>query len=211
MRISSAGRRTKRGAAIDWARVHERLARTAAGGAALEIGSEQAQAVLAERAQALAAPLASEAVTVAGLSVVLATIAAERYAIETALVWRVMRMPLLTRIPGAPEIVLGVINLNGEVLPVFDPRRLLRLGGAAPTAHGPILVLGTQRADFGLTVDAVHEVTTVLTEQLLTGPDSMEPAARSILRGVRADGVIVFDGAKLMTDSRLRIARTEPA
>jgi purine-binding chemotaxis protein CheW len=200
----------KKGAAIDWARVHERLAH-AAGSGALETGTDRAEELLAQRATALAAPVASTTAKSAGLSAVVATIAGERYAVESAFVWRVMSQPPLTRLPGVPEIVLGVTNLYGEALPVFDPRLLLGLGGVAQTAGGRVLVLGKERADLGLAVDAVHEVTAVLTDQLLAVPDSLQAGARPLVRGVLADGLILLDGARLMLDSRLLLARTEPA
>jgi purine-binding chemotaxis protein CheW len=199
----------QRGAPIDWAGVHERLARISS--EARELASDQAQAVLAQRAQALAAPIVPAAEAAAGLSVVVLTIAGERYAIETVFVWRVMSAPSLARLPGSPEILLGVTNLYGEVLPVFDPRRLLGFGSAVAAATARVLVLGTERADFGLAVDAVQEVTTLRAEQLLAVPDSIEPVARALLRGVCADGLILLEGANLLTDSRLVIGRSESA
>ncbi|HEU4578781.1 MAG TPA: hypothetical protein VFS67_11040 [Polyangiaceae bacterium] len=42
-------------------------------------------------------------------------------------------------------------------------------------------------------------------------PDSIAPVARALLRGVCADGLILLEGANLLTDARLVIARPESA
>lgn len=200
----------ERRAAVDWAEVHRRLARSSLETSAVEPGTDQAQALLAQRALALAAPIVQERHEAARITAVVAEIASQRYAIEAAHVWRVAAMPDVTRLPGAPEIVLGVINFYGEVLPIFDLRQLLGVGTGTP-GGGRIVVLGTKRADLGLAVDTVQEVTTLLVTQILATPDFTAPEARALLRGVRADGLLVLDGAKLLTDTRLLLARPEPS
>ncbi len=46
----------------------------------------------------------------------------QHYAIRLGDVRRSIRVMTITPLPGAPEIVLGIINLGGEVLPVIDLR-----------------------------------------------------------------------------------------
>lgn len=46
----------------------------------------------------------------------------QRYAIRLADVRRSVRVVAVTPLPGAPEIVLGIVDLGGEVLPVIDLR-----------------------------------------------------------------------------------------
>jgi purine-binding chemotaxis protein CheW len=70
---------------------------------------------------------------------------AELYALELTTVREVVPAPVITPLPGAAPALLGVINLRGEVVPVFDTARLLGLepGPAADqvtvaeTAAGP--------------------------------------------------------------------------
>ncbi|HEY6175200.1 MAG TPA: chemotaxis protein CheW, partial [Kofleriaceae bacterium] len=109
-------------------------------------------------------------------------------------------------VPGAPPILLGVMNLHGEVLPVFDPRRLLGLAAEAAGDGGPVIVLGRTGAEFGLLVDAADQVLRLTTDQLHTAPESLAPERRELLQGVTQDGVIVLDGPKLLTDARLGVA-----
>lgn len=57
----------------------------------------------------------------------------QRYALRLAVVERVVRAVEVTPLPGAPSTVLGVINVQGRVIPVFSLRR--RFGMAEPEIH----------------------------------------------------------------------------
>ncbi len=68
-----------------------------------------------------------------------------------------------------------------------------------------ILVLGNERAEFGLLVDAVQEVLHLRLEDVLEPPASLQGLGRECLRGVTGDALIVLDGAALLQDQRLFI------
>src|SRR5213595_2482572 len=44
----------------------------------------------------------------------------EGYALEVMRVQEVLDMQALTEVPGGPKFLLGVINLRGHVVPVYD-------------------------------------------------------------------------------------------
>jgi purine-binding chemotaxis protein CheW len=52
----------------------------------------------------------------------------QQYALRLATVQRVVRMVEVTPLPKAPKVVLGVIDLQGTIIPVMSMRR--RLGMA---------------------------------------------------------------------------------
>jgi purine-binding chemotaxis protein CheW len=66
---------------------------------------------------------------------------ADLYALELAAVREVVPDPEVTPVPGAPPAVLGVFNLRGEVVPLFDTAALLGLD-SAPAADR-VTVCGT--------------------------------------------------------------------
>ena len=47
----------------------------------------------------------------------------QHYAVPLSVVERIVRMVDITPVPKTPEIVLGVINVQGSVIPVVDIRR----------------------------------------------------------------------------------------
>jgi purine-binding chemotaxis protein CheW len=51
----------------------------------------------------------------------------EQYALPVAYIHEVVDLGELTPVPGAPDSVLGLRNLNGEVLPAFDLARILAI------------------------------------------------------------------------------------
>jgi purine-binding chemotaxis protein CheW len=78
-----------------------------------------------------------------------------RLAIPLDLVERVLGMVAISPLPGAPGVVLGVINLHGSVIPVADVG--VRLGRPSPS-HGPdshLLLARTPRRRLGLAVEEV--------------------------------------------------------
>ena len=58
---------------------------------------------------------------------VLMTVDGQSYALPLTAVDRVLRMVEVTPLPGAPDVVEGVIDIQGEVVPVVSIRRRLGL------------------------------------------------------------------------------------
>jgi purine-binding chemotaxis protein CheW len=203
-------RETKRRGPIDWKAVRDRLARAMAGTqAAVTLSPERARAVLEERARALARvpPLPPAAAEV--LEVVTFALADERYAVETRHLCEVAHLGAFTPVPGAPDFLVGVMNLRGEILDVLDLRRSLGLPGAGPGPQALVLVLGGERAEFGLVADVVHEVRTLRREEIHPAPATCPRP--EYLRGVTAGALTVLDGAALLADGRLFIDQGEDA
>jgi purine-binding chemotaxis protein CheW len=68
-------------------------------------------------------------------------IGAERYALPVDQVKEVVAAPALTPLPTAPASVMGLVNLRGEVLPLFDAARLL--DSRFPAAAAFVMVVDT--------------------------------------------------------------------
>jgi purine-binding chemotaxis protein CheW len=201
-----------RTAGIDWKQVHARLARARqATEESVRLSPERARQVMGERARLLARvpPRAPEAAEV--LEVVTFALAGERYAVETRHVREVVRFDGLTPVPGAPDFLAGLLNLRGEILAVFDLRRFFGVADPGRTERERVIVLGGDRAEFGVLADAVHEVTPLRVEMVREPPASVAGAGRDFLRGVTPGALIVLDGAVLLTDRRLFIEQAEEA
>jgi purine-binding chemotaxis protein CheW len=54
-------------------------------------------------------------------------VGAEQYALPVEYVHEVVDLGELTPVPGAADSVLGLHNLNGEIVPAFDLARILRI------------------------------------------------------------------------------------
>lgn len=80
----------------------------------------------------------------------------ESYAVPVEHVIEVAELGGLSPVPGAHSSVLGVRNLRGEVLPVFDLATVL--GIAADGDRGCLLVTTQGGMHAGLAIDAVTDV-----------------------------------------------------
>ncbi len=78
------------------------------------------------------------------------TSGARRCALSTAWICAVLRAPLLTPIPGAPERLLGLLAFQGAPLPVFRTDD--------DTARGVVLILGHPEPAFGWWISSVEQI-----------------------------------------------------
>ena len=124
------------------------------------------------------------------------------YGIESRFVREVARLFRFTAVPGTPAFVLGVTNLRGEILALFDLRQLLGVVAEGITDLGRIVVLGEHRREFGLLADAASEILYVPGASLAQTETAW---GRAYVRGVSPDGVIVLSGEALLNDPRLTI------
>jgi purine-binding chemotaxis protein CheW len=195
---------------LDAQQIRERLAQVAAATEATQrLSAEQAQAVLQQRALTLARPAAVDACTADLLEVVVFRLGSETCALEARFVREVVRLGDCTPLPGAPSFVVGVVNLRGEVLVVFDLRAYFATGERPAADHGCILVLGEDRAEFGVLADEARDIAVLTPEAILEPPGSIPAAARECVRGVTRDALLVLDGAALLHDKRLYIDLVE--
>jgi len=192
--------------AIDWQKVRRRLARAVAATAeSVKLPPERAQQILQERARALACVPAVAPPAGQVLEVVTFSLARERYAVESRYLREVVRFTDCTPVPDAPAFVVGVINLRGEIVAVFDLRPFLGVSAQAATDLARVVVMGQDRAEFGVLADAVHEVQTLRTTDVLEPPSSTTGIGREYLRGVTQNALILLDGAVLLQDGRIHV------
>lgn len=128
------------------------------------------------------------------LSVVVFSLDGQRYGLPLAAAERALPMASVSPLPGCPDVVLGAINVHGDVTPVFDLRRRL---GLAAREYGPsdrLLLARTARRVVALPVDDVHGVAEVASAQVAS-PDSVLPGIGR-LAGIAAlaDGLLLIDG-----------------
>ncbi|MFL5322333.1 MAG: chemotaxis protein CheW [Myxococcaceae bacterium] len=112
-------------------------------------------------------------------------LAGECYAVPIASLREIVKVPSLTEIPRAPENLLGVMNLRGEVMPVYDVKKRLRLIDHVMKIAGPeaanaviprgarVLVMNAVDGPWGVIVDAVTGVVRLKASTLETPPQGL--------------------------------------
>jgi purine-binding chemotaxis protein CheW len=124
--------------------------------------------------------------------VILFTLEGQHYGLRLSAVDRIVHMVEVTPLPKAPEIVLGVVNLQGRVIPVFDIRRRFRLPRREIQLSDHLIVAHTTRRAVALVVDSVTTVVE-LSEQELVEPQEILPNLEYV-EGVakQEDGMILI-------------------
>ncbi len=128
----------------------------------------------------------------------------EAYGLPIAAVDEVIRVPNdVTRIPGTPDFVIGVINLRGKAIPLIDQRTRFATPSAreASTARAIILTLGSLQA--GFVVDGVSEVKAFASSALSAAPE-FSPDQTNVfdrVAHIEADGrmILLIEPQALLT------------
>lgn len=121
-------------------------------------------------------------------------VAGETYALDVLRVREVLRTADIVPVPGAPDSVLGVINLRGSIVPVVDARHRLGLAPPPPELSSRVLIMESGWQAVGLRVDSVSEVTTVCAGDYEPPPAIGRGEPARCLRGVvrRADEFMIL-------------------
>lgn len=99
----------------------------------------------------------------------------------------------VTRLPGAPVWVLGLLNLRGTVLTVVDLAQ--RLGLVPAAVSGSVVVVEHEGRTLGVRVDRVHAVAT--SADATVEPVEAARAADGLVTGM----VRLVDGPALLMDA----------
>jgi purine-binding chemotaxis protein CheW len=118
----------------------------------------------------------------------------QRYALRLAVVERIVRAVEVTPLPRAPEIVQGVVDVEGVVIPVMNIRQRLGLPEKQITPGDRFIVARTQRRPVIIVLDTVQSILEIPTEQVMTA-DQILPHSRYL------EGVVKFpDGMIFIHD-----------
>ena len=82
----------------------------------------------------------------------------ETYGIEVKQVREILRINNILPVPGAPDCVVGITNIRGNVVTVIDGRRRLSLPACELTDAARMIVLETSDEVAATIVDSVSDV-----------------------------------------------------
>ncbi len=123
-------------------------------------------------------------------------LAEEEYAVDITCVQEVIRIQNVTNVPQMPEFVLGVINLRGNIVPVFDLRMAFQLPQKPFDDHTKILVLNVDGVSFSIIVDEILDNVKLEAYQIDPAPSIKLKMDRECIRGLGEVGermIIILD------------------
>ena len=89
------------------------------------------------------------------IRLVLLMVDGQTYALPLAAVDRVLRMVEITPLPGAPEVVEGIVNIQGDVVTVVSIRKRLGLALRAAEAADSLVVVRARTRRLAIIAESV--------------------------------------------------------
>ena len=105
------------------------------------------------------------------------------FGINVLEVQEVLRHLEMTRVPLAPPVVRGLINLRGQIITAIDLRQRLDLPARESGEHPVNIVVTTIDGAVSLLVDEIGDVLEVSESDFETLPATLRGSARELLLG----------------------------
>jgi len=138
----------------------------------------------------------------------------EVFAFDISKVREVLEFDTVTKVPQTPEMMRGVINLRGSVVPVVDMRIKFGMGGTEKTVNTVIIIIEIELDDestmIGALVDSVKEVMDLDTEHIEPPPNIGTQLNTEFIRGMgKQDGefIIILDIEEIFSSEELELVQ----
>lgn len=121
-------------------------------------------------------------------------LSSSQYACDMDNFREILPTPPMTRLPGAPETVCGLINLRGTIVTVIDGGLVLAKP-AFRRAEGLVLIIESHERWIGMGVDDVRDIKDVPLDSFMAPGKHNVPVAGAVTGEVEIDGarVLVLD------------------
>jgi purine-binding chemotaxis protein CheW len=130
----------------------------------------------------------------------------ELYGIELKYLLEMRQSTPLRRLPGVLPHLAGVMNLRGELLPVFDLKPVLGLGRSEIVEVIPaVLILSFKGDKLAFAVDRARDILGFPVAELKLPPVSLDPERAAFIRGeylMEGHLMTLLDIEKILTDAR---------
>lgn len=106
-----------------------------------------------------------------------------------------------TRVPNAPEYIIGVTNLRGEVFPIIDLRKKLGMEAKELDRNSRVIVVSQEEIVIGLIVDTSSEVLEIDKENIDKSPTNENDEFIDYVKGIGKTGdrlIILLDLFKIL-------------
>ncbi|MDH5710962.1 MAG: chemotaxis protein CheW [Gammaproteobacteria bacterium] len=115
-------------------------------------------------------------------------LADEEYGVDILRVQEIRGWDGATAIPNAPDYVLGVVNLRGVVVPIFDLRKRFNLDKVEFNSETVTVVVKVEHdkgeRTIGMVVDGVSDVYNITAENINSAPEVGGSVSMEFIKGL---------------------------
>ncbi len=122
-------------------------------------------------------------------------LADQTYCIDTEYIKEVLILKDLTMIPNTPEFILGVINVRGQILAIYNTKKLFKIKEIGITDQNKIIILkdNEKEIEFGILVDRIIGNINLSLHEIETIQDNLNEIGKEYLKGLTKEGYIVIN------------------
>ena len=138
------------------------------------------------------------------------TLDEQSYALPLNMIIRIIHSVEIRKLPKAPEIVAGIINVNGEIIAVIDVRKRFGMKSREIEADDQLIIADTGKRKVALWVDSVNGVENIDSHQRVNTSEDLS-YAKYINGVVKVDEhlILIYDLEQFLNleeESRLEMA-----
>lgn len=127
------------------------------------------------------------------------------FGVRAQCVSEVLRAVSLSHLPQSPDVVMGVVNLRGCVLPVLNTKRLLGLQESEIRHTDHLVVVDAEQVLFALHVDRAIGLTKVRSDEHYDHSASEQSSRFIDLIAKTKQGIVqVLDPARILSDAEIK-------
>jgi len=176
---------------------------------------QDAQGILEERARALAKLPEKEAASGETLEVLTFHLGKEHIGIPTEGVHEIQPLSVhnWSRVPGAPDFIVGIVNLRSRIYSIMDLAVFWGLPPRSLSEKAHILLVkggngrgGHQETELTLLTDDLGSLRRLRLDDLNPTPPTVSPRFQVHVRGVTADMMMVLDLESLLSDPNIIVS-----
>jgi purine-binding chemotaxis protein CheW len=165
--------------------------------------SAEQQEILRSRALLLAREPVQEGLAGERLEIVEFLLSSERYGIESFYIGEVYPLKDFTPLPCTPPFILGIMNIRGKVLSVIDLGKFFNLPRKGLTDLNKVIIVRDESMEFGILADAILGSRQIPVRELQPSLPTLTDVRADYLKGVTQERLVVLDGRKILTDSKI--------
>ncbi|MFO7890299.1 MAG: chemotaxis protein CheW [bacterium] len=110
-----------------------------------------------------------------------------KFAFDVAKINRIARSVEVTSLPNAPDIVLGVINVQGTIMPVIDIRKIFGFPERKVNVDDFLIIGKVKELSIALIIDDVLEIIDIPSDKIID--------KKNVLPGIpHVDGILKLEG-----------------
>jgi purine-binding chemotaxis protein CheW len=164
---------------------------------------EEKRSLLRKRAHALAVNENDGTDLQECIEIIVFRLAYETYGIESSFVREVYPLKDFTTLPGAPQFVLGIINVRGQIVSVIDLKKFFNLPERGLGELNKVIILSNNRMEFGILADSVEGIQRVVRNDILGSSSRAEMIGEKYLKGVTKEHIMILNAESILNDEKI--------